>query len=76
MDEVLYVVLESDQVEQRAAGIERDEEIYVAVRAIRTPGGRTKDADVGRAASCGEHKDLLTMSVKDRVLHLAVILPP
>jgi len=74
MDEVLHIVLEPNQVKQRAAGIERDEEIYVAVRAIRTPGGRTKDAHVGRAASCGEREDLLTMSVKDRVLH-TVILP-
>jgi hypothetical protein len=63
-EQFLEILLEGDQVQQRAPRLDLDEQVDVAIRPRITSGHRTKHADIARAVARRQFKDLLSVRLQ------------
>ena len=73
MNQVFYILLETDRIEERAAGFEGHQQVDVAIRAVISSCGRAEYTDIRCAPMCGELQDPLPVAVKDRIAHALIL---
>jgi hypothetical protein len=74
-EKVLYLLLESDHIEQRSTGLDVDEEIDIAVLTIVAARRRTEYSHVARSMTCRDLQDpapVLTERFEPHVRMIAV----
>jgi len=64
MKEILELLAECDEIEQRTARFHLDQQIHVAVGTVLSSSSGTKYTDVASAVSCRDSKNVLTLALK------------